>query len=278
MVKIIYFIFNYNFSILKIGNDSKGNSVKQCRLDFSTNVTISQPIHVYYELTNYLTNHREYVKSRSWPQLEGQNVSFSSISDSCKGMTSNSNAFGNDTSLLVSFTGNPLDSNATLSPCGLIAKNYFNDYFRLYMKNSKNQSELIQIPINETGIAYAADKKYYKRAYNYSTTQWVDVENEHFMVWMQMETFTDFRKLWGRIEKPLEPGNYQLVVDYNWDHPLFQTGKKFVISSSQGLGSASFFGYTLIKGGGICLISIFIMCLTKATQKNKFDPEDLQWN
>jgi hypothetical protein len=35
---------------------------------------------------------------------------------------------------------------------------------------------------------------------------------EHFIVWMQMESFQNFRKLWGRIYKDLEPDTYKIRV------------------------------------------------------------------
>ena len=39
------------------------------------------------------------------------------------------------------------------------------------------------------------------------------MENEHFIVWMQMETFPNFRKLWGRINQTLDPGNYTIYIN-----------------------------------------------------------------
>ena len=39
-----------------------------------------------------------------------------------------------------------------------------------------------------------------------------DVENEHFINWMNVETFSNFRKLWGKINIDLEEGNYYLLV------------------------------------------------------------------
>ena len=35
---------------------------------------------------------------------------------------------------------------------------------------------------------------------------------EHFIVWMQMESFDNFKKLWGRISEDLNPGNYTVRV------------------------------------------------------------------
>jgi hypothetical protein len=35
---------------------------------------------------------------------------------------------------------------------------------------------------------------------------------EHFINWMDMETFSTFRKLWGRIEIDLEPKLYKFEI------------------------------------------------------------------
>jgi hypothetical protein len=92
------------------------------------------------------------------------------------------------------------------SPCGLIAKSYFNDEYQLYSESRK-------IFINETGIANQFDKDYtYKREADYNHTQWIDVENEHFMIWTRMETFPFFKKLWGIIDEDLPAGSYTFYI------------------------------------------------------------------
>ena len=89
------------------------------------------------------------------------------------------------------------------------------DFYSLYDQNNN------KIFINETDIANSYDKLYnFKRYKDYDTLQWMDVTNgiflfkiEHFIVWMQMESFPNFRKLWGRIEQTLTPGTYNVSVN-----------------------------------------------------------------
>jgi len=52
----------------------------------------------------------------------------------------------------------------------------------------------------------------FKRNDNYTSSQWIDVQNEHFINWMQTESFPNFIKLYGRINKNLEPGTYYFNV------------------------------------------------------------------
>lgn len=101
----------------------------------------------------------------------------------------------------------------TAFPCGLIAKSYFNgsltlneDTFQLFNTDMK------EIKINEKNITTVADYEFFNN-YNDSSLQWADLKNEHFIVWMQMETFPTFRKLWGKVEEDLLKGTYLLRIN-----------------------------------------------------------------
>ncbi len=201
-----------------------------------------------------------------------------SFDNNCAGMEYNYDAFGNDTTKLLSFTGEELKPNALMSPCGNAAFNFFNDNFTLYSYSNENMNQIL---INETGIAYQADKKStYIRSEDYKTSQWIDVENEHFMVWMNTETYSDFSKKWGRIDQDLQKGMYVLYVDNIWGISAGKTNgalKYFIISSTQGLGDASFFGWALIKGALILSISVITFIILRATKKYSFDEKNLIW-
>lgn len=63
-----------------------------------------------------------------------------------------------------------------------------------------NSGTLTSVAINETGIAWPGDQgSKYKRSVNSAAVQWVDPENEHFIVWMRTSGLPNFKKLWGRI-------------------------------------------------------------------------------
>jgi hypothetical protein len=77
-----------------------------------------------------------------------------------------------------------------------------------------NNSEGYQIQINQTGISntFLRDN-FFRNSPNYQQLQWMDLQNEHFINWMDMETFHTFRKLWGHIDYQLIPDNYTIIVN-----------------------------------------------------------------
>ena len=50
------------------------------------------------------------------------------------------------------------------------------------------------------------------KAVNASLTDWVDINDDRFINWMNMETFSDFRKTWGRVSQSMAPGVYKLSI------------------------------------------------------------------
>jgi hypothetical protein len=88
------------------------------------------------------------------------------------------------------------------------------------LTNSSNPNTFISI--NELNIAWSSDKELkYKRPTDpagkdndyWKSIQWQDVMDEHFMVWMRPAGLPNFRKLWGRINNDLLPGNYILSIN-----------------------------------------------------------------
>jgi len=86
-------------------------------------------------------------------------------------------------------------------PCGLMAKSFFNDSFVLKDPLGK------VVPINESGIAWDTDKSTkFKPQISNPEKSWLDVTDEHFIVWARNSGLENFRKLWGRIDEPLPAG------------------------------------------------------------------------
>ena len=42
---------------------------------------------------------------------------------------------------------------------------------------------------------------------------WYNITDERFMNWMRIAALSTFRKLWGRIDQDISPGNYTLQIN-----------------------------------------------------------------
>lgn len=167
-----------------------------CSVKFNIPVPIYPPIYLSYQLSKFYQNQRLFTQSKSSEQLFGNNIDMSKARY-CQPYTTNA-----EMNVNVSWGGVPLDPTALSSPCGAIAKFYFNDSFTLLQNG-------LYIFINETGISWPDDKGgVYRRTSNSSTTQWIDPENEHFIVWMRTAGIPNFKKPWGIIQQQLPAGEY----------------------------------------------------------------------
>lgn len=210
---------------------SSSKPSRTCTVEFDIKEKMEGPVYVYYQLENFYQNHRRYVKSRSDAQLRGDDVSLSSLKDSC----------------------DPLweKDGQVLNPCGLIANSMFNGAATCGLPRPAPPPPLnraappppdvftpaksANVRLLEHGIAWDSDVKTkfnnpeefskcnsqpapsscpndlwinqiypnISAPYNLNTT---GVENEHFIVWMRTAALPTFRKLYGRIPETLPAG------------------------------------------------------------------------
>lgn len=209
---------------------NKCQHTPECKITLEIKETMKQPVYVYYALENFYQNHRRYVKSRSNPQLKGLVKSVDDLSN-CEPIVTIKDLGYNKV-----LNGSTLPDDAPANPCGLIAKSYFNDSYWIADPNGNN------ITINEKGIAWSTDSKdLFKNSEDYKSIQWMDYENEHFIVWMRVAGFPNFKKLWGKIEEDLDPGNYTLTVFNNYDVSSFAGTKTFFLSTTDSYGGKNTF-------------------------------------
>lgn len=170
---------------------------------------------MYYQIDNYYQNHRRYVKSRDYSQLGGMYKPVEKLGD-CEPVITVSDLWNHQKK---SLSGHELDPRAPATPCGLIAKSVFNDTFQLQDEKGK------EIKISETGIAWASDLKYkfknvegeIPNGKTWKDVQWIDMTDEHFVVWMRTAGLPSFRKLWGRIEGGLPAGKYKVKINNQFE-------------------------------------------------------------
>lgn len=257
--KIVEIVVPYSSSTTNCKSEDK-----YCLVDFDINSEMESPVMFYYQLTNFYQNHRRYVKSKSNDQLLGKDLTLDQVKSDCDPIITNA-----DVGRFVSIKNTPLNKNDVANPCGLIAKSFFNDTFIL----KSNNSTANKIEINETGIAWEADLqlKYQKpedeKVYE---KMWINNTDEHFVVWMRPAGLPDFRKLWGRINKNLPAGKYQLNITNNYPYTIFKGTKSVVLSTVNAFGGKNtFLGVSYIVVGGICILMAIGFFIGDKIQKNK---------
>ena len=119
---------------------TKNNAGTICNVDIVIDKDMKAPVYLYYQLTNFYQNHRKYVKSLSFAQLRGEQVSSSDLHESCKPLDKVKDGSGN--TLL-------------LNPCGLVANSFFNDVIRL----NSTQSNPTGLTLDKSNIAWTSDVK-----------------------------------------------------------------------------------------------------------------------
>ena len=92
----------------------------------------------------------------------------------------------------------------------------------------------------------------------------------HFIVWMRTAGLPNFRKLWGKINEPLLPGNYELLIMNNYEVKPFQGKKSFVISTTNALGGKNYFlAICYITVGTLCMLFSFVFCVAYMKKRNQ---------
>jgi len=133
----------------------KKNIYGTCQVEIEIKEKILAPVYVYYQLDNFYQNHRRYVKSRSFKQLQGNYLPVSDLGDcdpikTIKDLRPQIYQYADKK---TNFTA--ADDGYPAVPCGLVAKSVFNDTYELRMKGATTN-----VVINEKDIAWESDKKY----------------------------------------------------------------------------------------------------------------------
>ena len=240
------------------------NNNNNCIITLNIENTMKPKIMIYYQLNGFYQNHRRYVKSKSDEQLHGKEFTLEEMKNSqdCDPAITNE-----DMGQTKSFLGNDLKGGDLAVPCGLIAKSFFNDKFTNWKINGK------QFTPNENDIAWKADKELKYKNTNNLEKQWINMTDEHFIVWMRPAGLPNFRKLWGRIEEEIKANsNVEVTIEDNFNVTSFN-GKKYLILSTVNAfgGKNSFLGISYIVLGGISIILavVFIIGYNIHSKKNK---------
>lgn len=85
----------------------------------------------------------------------------------------------------------------------------------------------------------------------------------------------EFRKLWGKIEEDLQPGDYYVKITNNYDVATFDGQKKVVLSTTSVFGGKNkFIGILYIVVGAVAVIGGLLMFSTfylKRRNRNSYN-------
>jgi len=238
---IILLVYSNKIKSVELDYTNCGN-VSFCSKTINISETIEGPVFVYYQLNGFFQNSRRYVKSKNIKQLQGDEIS---DKDDCSPVIYNKDM---DLGDKQSLNNTSLSPNDVAIPCGLMAKTFFNDSYAF----SINGTELF---VNETGIAFGKDRDLFKKNYNMDK-QWMDLTNEHFIVWMRPSGLPNPKKLWGRIDQDLESGTQiEVIINNNYNVNFYDGKKKIILSNANKFGGKNkVLGISYIIVGGISLV------------------------
>ena len=109
---------------------------------------------------------------------------------------------------------------------------------------------------------------------------WMNVNNEHFIVWMRVAGLPTFKKLWGRLDKDLPAGDYTLTIQNNFPVQSFEGKKAFVLSTTEWIGGKNnFLGVAYIVVGGICAVLACLFLIKQLVSPRQLqNPKDMDWS
>ena len=219
-----------------------------CSKNFTINEKIDKPVFIYYQLDGFYQNSRRYLKSKNIDQLRGKK---NDVED-CEPCQKNKEMD------LPSFLA--LDGKTNLSehedenaiPCGLMAKTFFNDTYNFTINNSS-------ITVDEKNIAFDKDRDLYKKNIDESK-QWLDLTDEHFLVWMRPSGLPNPRKLWGKIDQDINKGDNVIVnINNNYNVTPYKGKKKIILSNATIFGGKNkFLGISYIVVGCLSILCAII--------------------
>lgn len=238
-----------------------------CVVQVTPSANIDDP-KVYYQLTNYYGSHKNYVESRSYPQLrgdEGDSVSDWSPITENEDVGSSLSDFGNTVTL---------DDDEDAIPCGLAAKYVFQDTFSIL-----DTSDSSTVAIDTSSVALSVDKDSRFGNTDDLTEQWYDMDLESFNVWMQIELFPTFSKLYGKVGQTLQKGRtYNVTVTYNDNYDEFDVERSIIFKNTSYLGEDKVLGFVFLTASIIMIhltIAMFVLEMLKAYGKLPYQKTEL---
>ncbi|WJX59609.1 hypothetical protein P8452_44915 [Trifolium repens] len=238
---------------------------KTCTIELKVLKRMKSPIYVYYQLDNFLQNHRRFVKGRNDEQMRDSSKASSTI--------------GCDHQSYVK--GEPI------VPCGIAAWSMFNDTYSFSRKN-------MTLAINRRGISWKSDRerKYGSNVFPSNFQKGPIIggahldekiplsQQEDFIVWMRTAALPTFRKLYGKIEVDLEKNDrISVTLQNNYNSYSAHAKKKLVLSTTCLFGGKNMLGIAYLAVGGVTFVFAVIFTAGYFIKSRQLGDERLlSWN
>ena len=236
---------------------------EDCIKTITMSEDIEKPVFIYYQLDGFFQNSRRYVKSKQIEQLTGDDLN---AHDDCEPAETNKEmGFGEGKKSIDINSDKTLGLDDIAIPCGLMAKTLFDDDFKFKINGETDDKN-----IDETNIAFDKDKELFNKNPK-PDSQWTDITNEHFLVWMRPSGLPNPRKLWGKINRDLKKDDkIEITIANNYNVSSYEGKKKIILSNANGLGGKNtFLGISYIVVGGLSLICAIIFPIGYKIQSSK---------
>lgn len=260
IIGIVILIYTKKIKEIDIRYDNRGECEigKTCNIVINIDEDMKDKIFIYYQIYGLNQNHKRYMESKSADQLQGKTVAKDKLikNKDCYPVTTNEEmGFKKGRK---SITGKDLDMNEAAVPCGLMAKTYFTDNFTRWEIDGE------EIFPNVSGIVWKEEKKKFKNTDSLDK-QWVNMTDEHFIIWMRTSPLGAIKKIWGRFDNRNFKIGQRLVVtiENNYNVERFNGEKHLIITTLNALGGQNMFlgiCYCIVGALAIVVTVIFIIC------------------
>ncbi|OHT03239.1 LEM3 (Ligand-effect modulator 3) family protein [Tritrichomonas foetus] len=272
---VIFLVFGLSFKFLtddlaayRVRYDEICQNVSSpCVVNISVNQHLKGRIALLYQLEGFYQNHRKMFNSKSYPQLAGKYITSYNELSACSPAISK---------------GDSKSPEDLYIPCGLMAKSFFNDYYR-WMNTSVGI-------FSEVNISQESDRQNLYKPINSSYKRGIrllldntdfpgETTNEHFIVWMRAAAMPTFLKLFARCNDCSIPaGNYSIEIRMHYPQSMFHGPRYLVLTAAGGIGSgSSFLAISYITAGGFSLAIALIFLIQMLTCPRPFGDLSSIW-
>ncbi|KAH3688993.1 hypothetical protein WICPIJ_000052 [Wickerhamomyces pijperi] len=233
-----------------------------CQIKFDVAEDIKGPLYMFYKLTNFYQNHREYVNSYDLSQLQGVAVKAEDLSSDCSPLRTDSEG-------------------KIIYPCGLIANSMFNDTFTTPKPTDGTDASVV---LTDKDISWSVDRnKFKKTSYEakdivpppnwydkypdgYTDDNMPDISTWYeFQVWMRTAGLPEFYKMALKNDsskQTLTKGTYYIDITSQFPVSIFGGTKSVVLTTSSKLGGRNLslgICFLVVAGFAVLFAAIFLI-------------------